>query len=214
MTATARPRRAGVFMVRSPCSGRRVDGRTGANGPREVRREGFPAVPVSSVRIVAMAGVCAETNPGRATVCPIRCRLGALKWKAAYREQRSSFMSQFWQHFLHNGESGRQSGYLGLHGHSVPIKRRIASRHQLDQTTGVGVQTIEPGSPAEEAGVLEGDVVLQLAGEPTRCADELHQLLNRLPVDMPLSLILLRGERCLERLVLTSAFPRAVRRRA
>jgi S1-C subfamily serine protease len=123
-------------------------------------------------------------------------------------------MSQFWQHFLHNGESGRHSGYLGLHGHSVPIKRRIASRYQLNQTTGVGVQAIEPGGPAEDAGVLEGDVVVQLAGEPTRCADELHKLVDRLPVDVPLSLILLRGERCLERLVMTCAFPRAARRRA
>ena len=83
-----------------------------------------------------------------------------------------------------------------------------------DVNPAVKVTEVEPGSPAEEAGVLEGDVVLQLAGEPTRCADELHQLLNRLPVDVPLSLIMLRGERCLERLVLTSAFPRAARRRA
>ncbi len=123
-------------------------------------------------------------------------------------------MSQFWQHFLHNGQSGRPHGYLGLQGYSVPIKRRIASRCGLDQTTGVGVQCIEPGSPAEEAGVLEGDIVVQLAGEPTPSADELHKLLHRLPVDVPLSLILLRGARCLERLVMTSVYPHPARRRA
>jgi S1-C subfamily serine protease len=124
------------------------------------------------------------------------------------------FMSQFWQHFLHNGQPGRQQGYLGLQGYSVPIKRRTASRYQLEQATGVGVQTIEPDSPAEEAGVLEGDVVVQLAGEPTPSSDELHKLLSRLPVDVPLLLVLLRGDRCLERLVMTAAYPRAARRRA
>jgi S1-C subfamily serine protease len=123
-------------------------------------------------------------------------------------------MSQFWQHFLNNGRSGRQSGYLGLRGYSVPIKRRVAGRYQLDQATGVGVQTIETGSPAEEAGILEGDVVVQLAGVPTPGADELFKLLDRLPVEVPLSLILLRGERCLERLVMTAACSRTTRRRA
>lgn len=123
-------------------------------------------------------------------------------------------MSKFWQHFLQNGAPSPQRGYLGLHGYGIPIKRRLAGRFDLEQATGVAVQAIEPYSPAEDAGILEGDVVVRLDGQPTTTADDLNKMLGKLPIDIPVSIVLIREERILERLVMTASGPRSTRRRA
>jgi S1-C subfamily serine protease len=116
--------------------------------------------------------------------------------------RKGTFMSRFWQHFLHNGRRGPRPGYLGLQGYAIPLRQRLAARFGLEQATGVEVQTIDPHSPAEDAGILEGDVVLRLGDEPTPSADELNKLLSQIPADVPVPVLLLRGERCLERLVM------------
>src|SRR5215471_5391247 len=53
-------------------------------------------------------------------------------------------------------------GYLGLHARVVPISRAVASRHGLGQKTGVEVLAVERDGPAEQAGILEGDVIVSL----------------------------------------------------
>src|SRR5262249_19724691 len=99
-------------------------------------------------------------------------------------------------------------GYLGLHARVVPIPRAVASRHGLDQKTGVEVLAVEPDGPADQAGILEEDVILSLGEEPTATVDDLHKLLMRLPVGIPAALVFLRGERRLERLVVPSDYPK------
>ena len=98
-------------------------------------------------------------------------------------------------------------GYLGLHVRTVPLSPAQQRTFDLKQTGGVEVMAIEPGGPAEQAGVLEEDVIMSLGETPTTSVDDLHRLLTQLPVDVPASITLLRGERRLERMVLPTPYP-------
>jgi S1-C subfamily serine protease len=62
-------------------------------------------------------------------------------------------------------------GYLGLG--SQPVRLPEAVRGALDgQDTGLMLVALEPASPAEQAGLLLGDIVVSLDGRPTRDIDD------------------------------------------
>jgi S1-C subfamily serine protease len=98
-------------------------------------------------------------------------------------------------------------GYLGLHGHNVPLARAVARLYDVNQTSAVEVVAVEPGGPAEQAGIQTDDLVVSLADEPVTSVDDLHKLLTRQTVGVPVSVILLRGQRRLQRFVLPEEYP-------
>jgi S1-C subfamily serine protease len=98
-------------------------------------------------------------------------------------------------------------GYLGLHARNVPIPPPLARRYELTQTSGVEVLAVESGGPAEQAGILEDDIIVSLSEQPTTSVDDLHKLLTQLPVAIPASIVMLRGERLLERMVVSEEYP-------
>jgi S1-C subfamily serine protease len=98
-------------------------------------------------------------------------------------------------------------GYLGLHARNVPIPQHLARRYDLSQVSGVEVMAVEPGGPSEQAGILEDDIILSLGEQPTASVDDLHKLLTQLPVGIPASIIVLRGDRRLERMVVSEEYP-------
>jgi S1-C subfamily serine protease len=81
--------------------------------------------------------------------------------------------------------------YIGVMGQNVPIPRRLTRFWKLEQTTGILVAGIEDNSPAESAGLEEGDVILAAAGIPVKDIDSLHRLLtaDRIGVKTPLSVL-------------------------
>jgi S1-C subfamily serine protease len=102
-------------------------------------------------------------------------------------------------------------GYLGVHGRSLPIPRALARKFELTQTHGVEILSVEPDGPADEAGILENDIVVSLAEQPTTSIDDMHKLLMQLPVGVPAPIVMLRGERQLERWVVPNDYPDPVR---
>ncbi len=98
-------------------------------------------------------------------------------------------------------------GYLGLHARNVPLPRGLAARFELTQTGAVEVMGIEPGGPADQAGILEEDLLVSLGEQPTTSVDDLHKLLTQLPIDVPAPVTLLRRDRRLTRLVLPTDYP-------
>ncbi|HWY88511.1 MAG TPA: trypsin-like peptidase domain-containing protein [Gemmataceae bacterium] len=104
-------------------------------------------------------------------------------------------------HLMKHGKVVR--GYLGLHARTIPLARRFG----LQQASAVEVLAVETGSPAEQAGILEEDLIVALGEHPVTSVDDLHKLLTELPVDVPASVVMLRGERRLERLVLPQEYP-------
>jgi S1-C subfamily serine protease len=101
-------------------------------------------------------------------------------------------------------------GFLGLHGRNVPLQAAVARRYNLTQHSAVQVMNVESGGPADQAGVLEDDLILSLSDKPTESVDDLHKLLTELPVEVPATIALLRNERRLERMILPATYPDVV----
>ncbi len=99
-------------------------------------------------------------------------------------------------------------GYLGLHGHNIPLARPLARLYTLQQEACVEVVAVEEDGPADQAGIVPDDLIVSLGDRPVQSVDDLHKLLTELPVGVPASVILLRGQRRLQRFVLPEEYPR------
>ena len=108
-------------------------------------------------------------------------------------------------HLLKHGKVVR--GYLGLHARTVPLPPATRRQFELTQDAAVQVVAIEAGAPADQAGILEDDVIVGLGDKPITSVDDLHRLLTELPIDVPTSVVVLRGSRRLERLMLPQEYP-------
>ncbi|MDM9621949.1 serine protease [Rhizobium sp. AC44/96] len=69
-------------------------------------------------------------------------------------------------------------GYIGIAADTVDLHRRIALNAGLTQTTSVRIRRIEPDSPAERAGLQEGDLVLAINGTAVGGIDDVVRLLD------------------------------------
>jgi S1-C subfamily serine protease len=98
-------------------------------------------------------------------------------------------------------------GYLGLHGRGVPLARPLARFFGFTQATAVEVMAVEPGGPADQAGIAAEDLIVTLGDHEVTSVDDLHKLLTELPVGVPSSVIILRGQRRLQRFVLPEEYP-------
>ena len=83
--------------------------------------------------------------------------------------------------------------YIGVAGQNVDVPRRLVRAHQLPVSSGVLVMSIEEGSPADEAGISAGDVIVSLAGEPVGTIDALHRRLTHERIGVPSAIGVLRG---------------------
>jgi S1-C subfamily serine protease len=84
-------------------------------------------------------------------------------------------------------------GHLGVGGSTVPLHRRVVLAHGLEQNSGVRVLQVEKDSPADRAGVREGDVIVGLDGVAVDSVDRLHQTLDASRIQRDCALKLLRG---------------------
>jgi S1-C subfamily serine protease len=83
-------------------------------------------------------------------------------------------------------------GYLGLAGQNVPIQRSLIRFYNLPVEHGVLVVSIEPGSPAEQAGLQEGDLIIRFREESVTSIDDLHRLLSDQPLGVAVPLTIIR----------------------
>ena len=86
--------------------------------------------------------------------------------------------------------------YLGVGAGTLPLPRRIALRLNLDQATGAVITTIERGAPADESGLLTGDIILSIDNARVTGADDIVRLLDagRIGRTVPID-VLRRSER-------------------
>jgi S1-C subfamily serine protease len=81
---------------------------------------------------------------------------------------------------------------LGIGGGTIVLPRRIALRLGLDQPTGAVVTSVDKDGPADEAGLLTGDIVLAVDGVPVSGADDLVRLLDADKIGRTIPLDVLR----------------------
>jgi len=86
-------------------------------------------------------------------------------------------------------------GYLGVAGQTQELHRRVVLAYELPNSTGVRVMNVEPGSPAAQVGVREGDLIVGLDGVAIASVDALHQTLDASRVNRDCVLKVIRGVR-------------------
>jgi S1-C subfamily serine protease len=91
--------------------------------------------------------------------------------------------------------------YLGLGGQNVPLRPATQRRYGLRQPSAVLAITVEPGSPAERAGVRHGDLVIGFDGEAVGGIDDIHRRLETYAGGEDLALRVIRlGRECILRI--------------
>jgi S1-C subfamily serine protease len=98
-------------------------------------------------------------------------------------------------------------GYLGLNVRTVPVPGALVERFGLSAARGVEVVAVQPGGPADDAGLQEEDIIVSLGDHATATVEDLHKLLTQLPVGVPATIVILRSERRLERMVIPEEYP-------
>ena len=84
-------------------------------------------------------------------------------------------------------------GYIGVAGADIRLPKRALSKLNLAEDRAVHVLGVETNSPAAEAGLREGDVLLTLRNKATSGVASLMKLLDGETIGIPCQLSVLRG---------------------
>jgi S1-C subfamily serine protease len=68
--------------------------------------------------------------------------------------------------------------YVGVGVQDVPLLRRMVRFFHLPSERGALIVSVEEQSPAARAGLRDGDIIVEFAGQPVSGADDLHRLLT------------------------------------
>jgi S1-C subfamily serine protease len=101
----------------------------------------------------------------------------------------STTLKQVVETLLSKGKVSR--GYLGIGAQPVRLPAPLAQ--QLNQETGLMLVSVESGGPADKGGLLQGDIVVAVAGQPTRHMDDMLGLLGSDRVGSTVPVRVVRG---------------------
>jgi len=83
--------------------------------------------------------------------------------------------------------------FIGIGGESVPMPRALARAYGLAVLSAVRVTSVEPSSPASNAGIKTGDLIVAFAGRPVTGIDDLLRLLTEEAIGSPAAMHVLRA---------------------
>jgi serine protease Do len=90
------------------------------------------------------------------------------------------------------GERGETEDWLGLEVET--LSRRHTERFNIEVEKGAVIVSVEPGSPADDAGLVPGDVILKIAGTDIEDAGDFYKIAGDLKdVTKPISFYIKRG---------------------
>jgi S1-C subfamily serine protease len=75
-------------------------------------------------------------------------------------------------------KGGIQRPYLGLAMQAAPLPESLRTRLNLTASEGLLVVHVEPSSPADNAAIFLGDVLITLAGKPAADIDSVQDILR------------------------------------
>jgi hypothetical protein len=90
------------------------------------------------------------------------------------------------------GQPGRQAAFLGVQAAELTADQK--TEHGLTDEEGVLITDVVPNSPAAQAGLRRGDVILRINGKDVTDADELRQLVQQAGAGKQVKLEVIRGK--------------------
>jgi S1-C subfamily serine protease len=88
--------------------------------------------------------------------------------------------------------------FIGVAGATVPVDRRLQRAFSLEQATGVRVIEVQSDSPAKQAGLEDGDLLVHADGVALTGIDALQRLLDAEHIDRPMPARAIRRGRLLD----------------
>jgi S1-C subfamily serine protease len=82
-------------------------------------------------------------------------------------------------------------GYLGIG--IQPVRLTGTLQERASQETGLMIMSVEANSPADQAGLIQGDILVNVAGQALRHVDDLQSLLSSTPVGTTVTARVARG---------------------
>jgi len=92
---------------------------------------------------------------------------------------------------------------LGVGIAPARVARQLRQAVGLPERDGLLVRVVEPGGPADRAGIRGGDLLVEAGGRPVSDADQLYEVLDQVGEDQSLTLRVVRGT---DELTVTVAF--------
>ena len=102
--------------------------------------------------------------------------------------------------------------WVGVSGQSAPIHPRVVRYHRLPVTDGVLVVGIEPESPAMQAGLREGDIIVAFKNQPVASIDQFQRCLVAAEIGVTSPMTVVRHTEKLEIFVTPEEWEPSVRR--
>ena len=102
--------------------------------------------------------------------------------------------------------------WIGVAGQNVPIHPRIVRYHRLPVTEGLLVVGVEPESPAVQAGLREGDIIVAFKNQPIASIDQFQRCLVAAEIGVTSPITVVRHTEKLELSVTPEEWQPSVRR--
>jgi serine protease DegQ len=91
-------------------------------------------------------------------------------------------------------QGGRvKRGYLGVSSQPVPLSQPLREKLGVEQETALLLHGVEPNGPADKGGLIMGDILVALAGDPIKDTDDLQWALRSERVGQAVQARVLRG---------------------
>ena len=84
-------------------------------------------------------------------------------------------------------------GFIGVGLQPVALPEHLKTKLNLAQSSGLIVVSVQPGGPAEQGGIMIGDLLLELAGKSVADTNDVQQALDSGSVGKPVPVRLIRG---------------------
>jgi S1-C subfamily serine protease len=82
---------------------------------------------------------------------------------------------------------------IGIVAEQTPLPARLVYRTGLTQSSSVRIREVQPGSPADKAGLKTGDLLVRLDAEPVTGVDDMFRLLDEHRIGKVVPATLVRG---------------------
>jgi len=96
-------------------------------------------------------------------------------------------------------------GFLGISGQTVPLPTKVVRHYNLTQESGVRIMSVVARSPAEKAGLREGDIITRLEDCTVATVDDIHRSLIGDTIGRKMAVSFLRDWVKLEKTAVTPA---------